>query len=134
MNFSFNKIQLIDTCNIIPIVEFLYHNRQLYMNMFWNKHLSVLKFCLIYVAMLPKFFYSQTWNSQVLERFLVLIIFKTSKKYLRPLKFLSLRHEALGRQPPIVASKWFFSWVASYGCFLEHASIVGANVGINSRC
>jgi hypothetical protein len=45
--------------------------------MFWNKRLSILKFPIIFVALLPKFFYSHTFRSQVLQRFLGFIILKT---------------------------------------------------------
>jgi hypothetical protein len=50
------------------------------MDMFWNKRLSILKFHIIFVAMLPKFFYNHTWNNQVLQHFIMFIIFKTTKK------------------------------------------------------
>jgi hypothetical protein len=51
------------------------------MDMFWNKRLSILKFPIIFVAMLQKFFYSHTFNSQVLQRFLDFIILKTIIKF-----------------------------------------------------
>jgi hypothetical protein len=47
------------------------------MDMFWNKRLSILKFPIIFVTMLPKFFYSHTFKSQALQRFLGFIILKT---------------------------------------------------------
>jgi hypothetical protein len=50
--------------------------------MFWNKWLSILKFPIIFIAMLPKFFYNHTFNSQVLQRFLGCIILKTIIKFL----------------------------------------------------
>jgi hypothetical protein len=50
--------------------------------MFWNKQLCILKFAIIFVAMLPKFFYSHTFNNQVLKWFLGFIIPKTIKKFL----------------------------------------------------
>jgi hypothetical protein len=52
------------------------------MDIFWNKQLSILKFHIIFVSMLPKFFYSHTWNNQVLQRFLGFIILKTIIKFL----------------------------------------------------
>jgi hypothetical protein len=61
-------------------MEFLHDPRQLYMDMFWIKQLSKLKFRIIFITMWPKSFYSHTWNNQVLQRFLVFIIFKTAKK------------------------------------------------------
>jgi hypothetical protein len=50
--------------------------------MFWNKLLSILKLPIIFVATLLKFFYNQTFNSQVLQRFLGFIILKTNTKFL----------------------------------------------------
>jgi hypothetical protein len=50
--------------------------------MFWNKRLSIIKFPIIFVAMLLKFFYSHTFNSQVLQWFLGFIILKTIIKFL----------------------------------------------------
>jgi hypothetical protein len=50
------------------------------MDLSWNKQLSILKFRIILVDLLPKFFYSHTWTSQVLQRFIVLIILKIIKK------------------------------------------------------
>jgi hypothetical protein len=47
------------------------------MEMFWDKRLSILKFPIIFVTMLPKFFYSHTFNSQVLQWFLGFIILWT---------------------------------------------------------
>jgi hypothetical protein len=47
------------------------------MDMFWNKRLSILKFPIIFIAILSKFFYSHTFKSQVLQRFLGFIILKT---------------------------------------------------------
>jgi hypothetical protein len=47
------------------------------MDMFWNKRLSILKFPIIFVAMLQKFLYSHTFNNQVLQPFLDFIIHKT---------------------------------------------------------
>jgi hypothetical protein len=52
------------------------------MDMFWNKRLSILKFPIIFVAMLPKFLYSHTFKSQVLQQFLGFIILKTIIKFL----------------------------------------------------
>jgi hypothetical protein len=52
------------------------------MDMFWNKRLSILKFPIIFVVILPKFFYSHTFNSQVLQQFLGFIILKTIIKFL----------------------------------------------------
>jgi hypothetical protein len=53
------------------------------MNMFWNKRLSILKFLYIFVAMLPKFFYSHTYKSHVLQRFFGFIILKTIIKFVQ---------------------------------------------------
>jgi ribosomal protein L39E len=53
------------------------------MDMFWNKRFSILKFSYIFVAMLPKFFYTHTYKSQVLQRFLSFIIFKTIIKFVQ---------------------------------------------------
>jgi hypothetical protein len=53
------------------------------MDMFWNKQLSILKSPIIFVAMLSKFFYSHTFNSQVLLQFLDFIILKTIIKFLQ---------------------------------------------------
>jgi hypothetical protein len=50
--------------------------------LFWNKWLSILKFPIIFVAMLPKFFHIHTFNNQVLQRFLGFIIIKTIIKFL----------------------------------------------------
>jgi hypothetical protein len=47
------------------------------MDMFWNKRLSILKFSYIFDAMLPKFFYTHTYKSQVQQQFLGFIILKT---------------------------------------------------------
>jgi hypothetical protein len=52
MNFSLNKIQPIDTSKIIPHVNFLHDPLQLYIDMFWNKQLSILKFLTIFVVVL----------------------------------------------------------------------------------
>jgi hypothetical protein len=52
------------------------------MDLFWNKRLSRLKFCTIFVTMLPKTIYSHTWNIQVPQLFIVLIILKTTKNFL----------------------------------------------------
>jgi hypothetical protein len=59
------------------------------MDMFWNKRLSILKFHIIFVTMLQKFFYSHTWN--VLQWFLVFIILKTSIKILHYVLRISAR-------------------------------------------
>jgi hypothetical protein len=53
------------------------------MDMFWNKWLSILKFPYIYVTMFPKFFYTHTYKSQVLQRFLGFIILKTIIKFVQ---------------------------------------------------
>jgi hypothetical protein len=53
------------------------------MDMFWNKWLSILKFPYMFVAMFPKFFYSHTYKSQVLQWFLGFIILKTIIKFLQ---------------------------------------------------
>jgi hypothetical protein len=47
-----------------------------------EKRLSILKFYIIIVTLLPKFFYSHNWNNHVLQRFIAFIIFKTAKKFL----------------------------------------------------
>jgi hypothetical protein len=52
------------------------------MDMLWNKWLSILKFHIIFVVLLPKFFYSHTWNSQVLQSFLCFISIKTTIQFL----------------------------------------------------
>jgi hypothetical protein len=52
------------------------------MDIFWNKRHTILKFPIIFVAMLPKFFCSHTFKSQVLHRFLGFIIIKTIIKSL----------------------------------------------------
>jgi hypothetical protein len=52
------------------------------MDMFWNKWLSILKFPIIFVTMLPKFFYRHTFSSQVLQQFFGFIILKTIIKFL----------------------------------------------------
>jgi hypothetical protein len=83
MNFSFNKIQPIDTYKIIPLVSFLHLPEKLQIDMFWNKWLSILKFLYIFVAMLSKFFYSHTYKSQVLQQFLGFIILKTIIKFIQ---------------------------------------------------
>jgi hypothetical protein len=59
-NVRFNKIQPIDTCKIIPLMEFLHDKCELHMDMFWNKWLSILKLCIFFVVMSPKFLYSHT--------------------------------------------------------------------------
>jgi hypothetical protein len=51
--------------------------------MFWNKRLSILKFLYIFVAMLPKFFYTHTYKSQVIQWFLGFIILKTIIKFVK---------------------------------------------------
>jgi hypothetical protein len=53
------------------------------MDMFWNKLLSILKFQYIFVATLPKFFYTHTYKSQVLQWFLGFIILKTIIKFVQ---------------------------------------------------
>jgi hypothetical protein len=53
------------------------------MDMFWNKRLSILKFPYIHVAMLPKFFYTHTYKSQVLQWFLGFVILKTIIKFVK---------------------------------------------------
>jgi hypothetical protein len=53
------------------------------MDMFWNKRLSILKFPYIFVTMLPKFFYTHTYKSQVLHWFLGFIIVKTIIKLVK---------------------------------------------------
>jgi hypothetical protein len=52
------------------------------MDMFWNKWLPILKFPIIFVTIFQKFFYSHTFNSQVLQRFLGFIILKAIIKFL----------------------------------------------------
>jgi hypothetical protein len=51
--------------------------------MFLNKQFSILKFPIIFVAMLPKFFYSHTFKSQVLQWLLGFIILKIIIKFLQ---------------------------------------------------
>jgi hypothetical protein len=53
------------------------------MDMFWSKWLFILKFLYIFVAMLPKFFYTHTYKSQVLQRFLGFINLKTIVKFVK---------------------------------------------------
>jgi hypothetical protein len=53
------------------------------MDMFWNKWLSILKFLYIFVAMLPTFFYTHTYKSQVLQQFLGFIILKIIIKFVK---------------------------------------------------
>jgi hypothetical protein len=53
------------------------------MDMFWNKWLSILKFSYIFVAMLPKFFYTHTYKSQVLQRFFGFIILNIIIKFVQ---------------------------------------------------
>jgi hypothetical protein len=51
------------------------------MDIFWNKRLSIVKFPIIFIAMLPKFFYSHTFKSQVLQWFFGFIFLKTIIKF-----------------------------------------------------
>jgi hypothetical protein len=48
--------------------------------MLWNKRLSILKLCIIFITILTKFFYCHTWKTQDLQQFIVLIIFEITKK------------------------------------------------------
>jgi hypothetical protein len=51
------------------------------MDVFWKKRLSILKFLIIFVVVLPKFFYSHSFKSQVLQQFLGFIILKKVIKF-----------------------------------------------------
>jgi hypothetical protein len=65
--------------------------------MFWNKRLSILKFPIIFVAMLSKKFSSHTFNREALQRFLGFIILKTIIKFLHysPRIFAGLLHSGI---------------------------------------
>jgi hypothetical protein len=84
-------------------VEFPHDPWQFYMDLFWNKQLFILKLCIIFVVVLPKFFYSNTWNTKVLQRFLVLIHLKINKKISTVIKILVLGSSTLAFLPSFLA-------------------------------
>jgi hypothetical protein len=65
-------------------MEFLHDPRQFYMDLFWNKQLSILKFPIIFVIVSPKFFYGHTCSRLVLQWFLELVLFEDYQKNLPP--------------------------------------------------